>query len=223
MIIACTGASYSAKTTFAETLKKLYPDVVRQHEIEVDKKYEDAEIRTANGLSIDQIRQNPYLYFSWEKAIILKKIEQEKKAALQYQCYNTNSVVVFERSLADSFYYLTRYVDTSLFDDSQLKEYNDFVEYLVNIASNHYRYIYDFVLIFKPMPFDKLSCERRSRTLKQDHIKEYYTIKILNHGFMHPYFTNKFISVDVGLVEIEQIDSYVSQIFQLLKTRYNSI
>jgi len=79
MIIACTGASYSAKTTFAETLKKLYPDVVRQHEIEIDKKYEDAEIRTANGLSIDQIRQNPYLYFSWEKAIILKKIEQEKK------------------------------------------------------------------------------------------------------------------------------------------------
>jgi len=220
MIIAETGACFSGKTTFAESLKKLYPEVIRQDEIKLDKVYEDDEIRTKRGLSIDQIRQDPYLYFRWEKAIISKKIDQELTAALKYP---RDSIIIFERSLADSFYYLTRFVDISNFNDAQLKDYNDFVQYVLDAAKDHYTNVYDHILIFQPVIFENLDCERRPKSLKKDHMREYQSIRMLNIGMTPSFFQSKIKEVNMASVELTQVDTYVSQVFKSIEDIHKNL
>lgn len=213
MIIAETGACFSGKTTFAESLKKLYPNVIRQNDIKIDNQYEDDNLRELNGLSIDQIRAHPYLYFRWEKAIISKKIEQERTAL---KC-SDDSIVIFERSLADSIYYLTRFVDISSFNDVEINEYNSFLQNVVDAARYHYKYIYNHILIFKPVLFDQLNCERRPASLKKDHIREYHVIRLLNNGLLDPEHHFKISDVEMSSVSLDQIDSYVNFIFSNLR------
>lgn len=210
MIIACSGASHSGKSTFAEILKKLHPEIMMQHELILSSgnKY-DEERKQA----IDELRANPYEYFKWEKNIIGKKMEQEYEANL----IKNHADIIFERSLADSFYYLTRFVDISSFNSEQLNDYNRFLEKLLQLANVHYSAVYDFILIFSPVTFDELCDERRSKNLKNDHYREYQTIKIINQGMLQPALHHKIMNIHMMSKRLEELDGYVDFIYTTLK------
>ena len=111
VVIAFSGGCFSGKTTTMEKLKEslekrgrsvaTLSELVRECKIE----------------SIDKLRQNPSAYLKFQQDIILEKIDAE------LICTKLNAdVVLVDRAITDSLFYLMFYVDKSklAFDDIAL-------------------------------------------------------------------------------------------------------
>jgi len=191
LVIALSGASHSGKTTFmsdAETVLGKDNVVCISENIR--------EIEAVKTIGIENIRKDPLVYFDIQKEIITKKIRQEMELMIK----NENKIILIDRSLADSIWYLTKYVEISGISDGKKAEYFDFLEKVHAQAEHSFALVYDAVFIFPPIRKEELVNDVFRQDLTYFHKSqeaEFSQIAVLNEGIAKIVeASNKIIPVD---------------------------
>ena len=172
LIIAVSGAAHSGKTTAIESLKKDFGEENVVHNTEV--------IRDKN-INIDMIRRDPIKYLDFEIEVIGEKILQEEKANKETE----DKIIFFDRSLIDSYFYYTFYMDKSSFDQETIKKYHEFLGLLTAKIYIHLKDLYDFIFIFQPIKEQKRFDDYTQEHLKHTQENENQFIMNMTCGFAH--------------------------------------
>lgn len=226
-IIAISGASHSGKTTFINNLQNMFG---RQIE------FYDEIIRNYDFSSIDDIRKDASQYFQIQKEIISQKIKQEERAK---QKDSPDKLIIFDRSLADSIYYFTTYVNKEALSDDERSEYNKFFIFIYKKAKEHFSFLYDSVFLFEPIDASNNDDPFRPKNLHERQTFEYLMIKTLSlglspRGVIQPYnvmsndvsdffnkvFTNSLIDYKSYSRSVEE---YSFPFYNVLTNKYGSI
>jgi len=170
-ILAFSGACHSGKTTMIREVKERFGDKIVIC---------DEVIRhRANVRSIDAIRSNPKAYLEFQFDVIRSKFESEQEVIRNHP----NSVILTDRSLADSFFYYVFYVDKSTLSREMMEKYTDFFKWLYFRTLTSAR-CYDHIFLFRPIKLSEQDLLRPGNLdLLQD--VEYFFIKTLVLGFYH--------------------------------------
>lgn len=200
MIIACSGASNSGKSTYIKFLQENISNVIVYDEI----------IRGYDIGSIDEIRSKPDEYFKIQKEIVYAKRQQEQTALqLSYKNNADRELHVFDRSMIDSFYYYFRYVRVELLSDKSKKEYYEFMDNVFVWARESLNTIYDKVFMFIPIRMQKNNDPYREKDLYLKQDSEFNFMLYLNKGICD--------NADKKIIEVNAIkDNNLYRFFELL-------
>ena len=171
-VFVFSGASHSGKTTFMNYMKKKYPDKI----VLINEVIRDLKIK-----NIDEIRKNPYEYLKLQFKIINKKINDEKQTQIDNKY--KNKIILVDRSLVDSFFYYTFYVDKALLKTKELHEYHDFLKCLILNIREHFDTIYSKIFMFEPIVTHTRKDKFTQSDLKITQQNEFETLKIITKGF----------------------------------------
>lgn len=172
LIIALSGASHSGKTTFMERMKEKYPNsVVLLSE----------EIRDLNIGNIDEIRRHPEKYLELQWKIIQAKIDAESGINEKHE----NKVVLVDRSLIDSYFYYTFYVDKAHLSDDYVIKYHDYLSYLFDTMNEHVNCLYNYTYFCSPIADLKRNDEYTQSLLKHTQMNEYRHMELLSISIAH--------------------------------------
>ena len=138
--------------------------------------------------SIDVVRNSTQNYFKLQQKVIMEKIKQEDDALATKK----GQLILVDRSLADSLFYTTFYIDIKDLADNQKVEYAKFVKTITETAKARKRY--DMVFMMQPLPITVKDPMRPTDLIVTQTI-EHQLIEILNIGL----FTglSKLTKVDV--------------------------
>lgn len=168
-LIAFSGACHSGKSTMIRKIAERtnYNGIITLTDVIRDKVSD-----------IDAIRKSPKQYLELQIEIITEKFNAETDAIKKHP----NSIVLTDRSLADSFFYYIFYVDKSTLSPQQLEKYAAFFKWLYFRTLTTAR-TYDHIFLFRP-----LVQKDTSDTMRPDHLHllqdvEFLFIKTLVHGF----------------------------------------
>jgi predicted ATPase len=173
--VVFSGGCYSGKTTtmqkFAKALEnkgvkvKVLDEIVRKHKIQ----------------SIDKLRKNPVAYLDFQNRIINEKIEAE------LSCLNENrkQVVVCDRAITDSLFYLLFYVDKANLNEEQMALYANLYESIDQYAKRAFSEIYDLLIEFKPINKNETYDSYRPKNISINKYIEYKMINTLNDAYMN--------------------------------------
>lgn len=182
-LVALSGACHSGKTSVLERVKAAMPGAVILSEL----------IRKSSVQSIDEIRKDPVEYLEMQYQLIGKKMLQEEAALAD----TSNTVYIADRSLVDSLFYYTFYVDKARLTPSQLKRYTEFFETTrLTIVDR-----YDAIFLFHPIPFETLDDPLRPNALSVLQSVEFEMIKAMTHGFFEGHVM--FVHADTAAKDIE--------------------
>ena len=185
LIISFSGGCFSGKTTAIESLQKI---LGKEHCVVIGE-----AIRGKKIGSIDELRKSPEKYLKIQQEIIYQKISEEKKISAQSKL--SDKVILIDRALSDSMFYLTFYLDKSNLSQEQLDLYAEIYHHLNRSARFSFNNIYDIVLQFQPLniPCDDVKFRPgKMETLKQI---ESDTIQLFSRG----YNQNKIIHVNMNV------------------------
>lgn len=169
LTIAMSGASHSGKTTFMKKIKNKYPnDVV----------FLDEEIRKINIGNIDKIRKSPKKYLDLEIKIINMKIEAEKEINFKYK----NKVVLIDRSLIDSYFYFTFFVDKAKLSTKNQYKYFNFMSFIYENINNHINTVYDRIYFLSPIKNITRKDKYTQKNLSILQTNEYFHMLLLTKG-----------------------------------------
>jgi hypothetical protein len=172
LIIALSGASHSGKTTFMEKMKEKYGNnIILLSE----------EIRDLNIGNIDDIRKKPNEYLELQWKIIQAKIDAEKEINKKYE----KKVILVDRSLIDSYFYYTFYVDKSHLSDEYVIKYHDYLSYLFDTMNNHVNGLYDYTYFCEPISDLTRNDEYTQSLLKYTQMNEYRHMELLSLSVTH--------------------------------------
>lgn len=140
IVIAFSGGCFSGKTTTMEKLKEtlearghkvtMLSELVREHKIE----------------SIDKLRENPSKYLVFQYEIITAKIEAENN------CKKADAnVVLIDRAITDSLFYLLFYVDKGKLSFDDLALFYNLQRRTIDHIHSAFFKIYDLVIEFSPI------------------------------------------------------------------------
>lgn len=132
-LIAFSGACHSGKTSTIDAVKTNFPQCRVLTEL----------IRNYN-VNLAKLREDPNAYFDCEWSIINGKIDQENEVLTD--C--SDGLVLADRSLADSLYYLTRYTQVDKLTPSNVIRFYQLLERI--IAESQARY--SCIVFLKPIP-----------------------------------------------------------------------
>lgn len=188
-IVALSGSSNSGKTTLIHRIEAAIPgclvlaENIREH---------------LAGTSIDEVRSNPLQYFELQKKVITQKINREIEARQH------RGLVLVDRSLADSLWYLVHYTNTAGFRSDQLRDYADFVQYVIDSAKmegpREYPHRYDHIFFAKTI-FPIEENQFRPQALVSTVHMEAAAIRVLTSGlFQHTTITDVDVRVDTDRV-----------------------
>lgn len=150
IVIAFSGGCFSGKTTTMEMLKDklksrgkkvlMLGELVREHKIE----------------SIDKLRENPSKYLAFQNDVISAKIDAE--ISLLSNRYNDVDVILVDRAITDSLFYLLFYVDKSALTLSDILVFYGLQKKTTSHINLAFSRIYDLVIEFTPIakPCDDL-------------------------------------------------------------------
>jgi predicted ATPase len=138
--------------------------------------------------SIDVVRNSTQNYFKLQQRVVMEKIKQEDDALATKK----GQLILVDRSLADSLFYTTFYIDIKDLADNQKVEYAKFVKTITETAKARKRY--DMVFMMQPLPITVKDPMRPTDLIVTQTI-EHQLIEILNIGL----FTglSKLTKVDV--------------------------
>ena len=97
--------------------------------------------------NIDEIRKDPIRYFKMEKKVIQIKMDSENKINEKYK----DKVVLVDRSLVDSYFYYTFYMDKSSLPEEYQIKYHEFMYKLYENMKNNFQNLYDIIYFFDPI------------------------------------------------------------------------
>lgn len=141
LTIAFSGGCFSGKTSSINVFKELLgDDCIVLGEI----------VRQRGIVSIEDIRKDPKKYLEFQKDVILGKINQE----LDVVDNNSGKIILVDRALSDSLFYLSFYVDKGLLSGFDFENYNKLLEKVTRSAKYAFDNVYDFVLQFSPIEKD---------------------------------------------------------------------
>lgn len=189
-IVAFSGGCFSGKTTtinkVANELKQLGYNIII-----LEENIRNKEIFKKAG-SIDNIRQNPNSYLLLQNEIIKEKIEKENK--IIGTRYSTKTVVLVDRALTDSLFYLSCYVDKvnlTLENKKIFRQlFNSIYTYL--LLTKRYNKVLEFMPIKKVENLDNF----RPKNLEQLHFFEYKLIHCFNNQFFTDDILDKHIKAE---------------------------
>jgi nicotinamide riboside kinase len=166
-VIAFSGACNSGKTT----LIRQVASVLATREINVVSIYDNIHgLIDSTGLSIDELRKNQQEFFAVEQVAICEKIKNETEAIRSVR----NGIILIDRTLFDSYYYLTKYVhDANVTCTPMFKEFKRYALAAARYASTS---IYDKIYILDPITSIE-SNKYRPVNLLREQLNEYETIK----------------------------------------------
>ncbi|WP_375562712.1 AAA family ATPase [Bernardetia sp. OM2101] len=196
-LIPFSGASNSGKTTTLNKIAQKYSDnsVVILDEI----------IRRNNKpFDIDTIRNDPNSYLEFQYEINLQKIEEEKALLNKYK--KTNDIILIDRSIIDSLFYCTFYLDKSNLSDNSLGIYVDMFE---KIKAHIDSLPYFKILLFSPIKNIDFDSGLRTKKLKYFQDFEFFFIKKLTYGC----FSNDLILE----ISTNQIPTFIDDFMTILK------
>lgn len=134
VLIGFSGACVSGKTTLIQRLEQDLDNV----------RVIDELIRSKNIKNLTTLRQeDPNGYLDIQHDIILRKIAQEDEAI---SCKDS-SLVLADRSLADSLYYLTRYTAVDKLTPKNVERFYE----LVSTITNSWHKRYSKIVFLKPL------------------------------------------------------------------------
>jgi uracil-DNA glycosylase family 4 len=180
MIVSFSGGCGAGKTTFANMLKEKLGNLIE---------FNCELIRNENIDSIDELRKDTEKYFNIQKKIIREKINQEK---LSLKNHN-EKIVIFDRSIVDSLFYYTFYLNKGMNEEVD-KNYHIFFKELYSSCIAHVNNLYSKIFLFRPinvLEYDNF----RPKNIKQTQIVEYFMIKTLLYGLLND--KNKITNIDV--------------------------
>ena len=147
IIIAFSGASNSGKTTLMNAMKDYC----------VSKYGEDSvkwvgEVIRREPVDITQVRSNGASYFEKQLEWTGKKIQQEAEL-FDFVIGQPNAprLVLIDRSLADSFFYINFYINKSQLREDQYEKYADFYEEVERRMRHHMAKLYTHIFIPYPI------------------------------------------------------------------------
>lgn len=177
IVIAFSGGCFSGKTTTMEKLKDtlekkgcrviMLSELVREHKIE----------------SIDELRRDYKKYLAFQEEVIHGKILAE--CHLLSDEYNSNDIVLVDRAITDSLFYLLFYVDKSKFEFDDISKFYDIQTRTMAHVKYAFDRIYDLVIEFEPI---SKPCEDTVYRPKQVGALKYVeatTISMLNEYANH--------------------------------------
>lgn len=140
VVIAFSGGCFSGKTTTMEKLKEslekrgykvaMLSELVREHKIE----------------SIDKLRQDPSAYLKFQQDVILEKIDAE------LNCTKLDAdVVLVDRAITDSLFYLMFYVDKSRLSFDDIALFYGLQNRIRMHMKQAFEQIYNLVIEFSPI------------------------------------------------------------------------
>lgn len=200
-IVAFSGGCFSGKTTtinkVAEKLRQLGYTVYILNENIRDKNV----FRKAGN--IDNIRQDPNSYLLLQNEIIREKIENENE--ILDAKYTTKTIILVDRALTDSLFYLSCYVDKANLTLENKKIFRHLFSFIYMILLLSKRY--DKVLEFRPIKIENID-KYRPKDLEQLHFFEYEMIHCLNNNF----FDKSIVEKNINAKQESCIDNLVNNI-----------
>lgn len=193
-IIVFTGGCYSGKTTSMEIIKKLLEE---QGKSVI---FLDELIRKYNIESIDDIRKDANKYMDLQYDIISGKIQAELKSY-----YSNYDYVLVDRSVTDSLFYLTFYVDKNNLDEEHQSKFINLFhhlnEYLLRVSD-----IYSYILEFQPIKNLIVEDKFRPQNLKELQEIEYEMIKKYNQLYFSKHQGYKHINLN--FIPFEKMETF---------------
>lgn len=173
--VVFSGGCYSGKTT---TMQKFIKALENKR---VEVKVLDEIVRKHKIQSIDELRKNPATYLDFQNMIINEKIEAE------LSCFNENrkQVVVCDRAITDSLFYLLFYVDKANLNEEQMALYANLYESIDQYAKRAFNEIYDLLIEFKPIDKNETYDSYRPKNISINKYIEHKMISTLNDAYMN--------------------------------------
>ncbi len=137
--IVFSGGCFSGKTTSINKFKEFFGEenCIVLNEV----------IRDILTVPIDELRSDYSEYLRFQEKVINMKIDQEDKAFES----NHNKIILIDRSLADSLFYLTFYLDKSNLQESEIEMLASLYQFVKVSARIAYFSYYDVILNFSPL------------------------------------------------------------------------
>lgn len=193
VVIAFSGGCFSGKTTTMEKLKEslerrgrkvaMLSELVREHKIE----------------SIDKLRQDPSTYLKFQQDIILEKIDAE------LNCTKLDvDVVLVDRAITDSLFYLLFYVDKSKLSFDDIALFYGLQNRIRMHMKQAFEQIYNLVIEFSPINAvcdDKVFRPKQIGALKYI---EYDIISMLN-DYANSSTLGKYVRWDLNTQSAEEL------------------
>lgn len=183
-VVAFSGGCFSGKTTSMKAVQELLPNntIISDEVIRSESLFD--------YMSIEDIRKNSRLYLDMQSKIIEKKIVQDRKLVDE----NPDKIVLLDRCLTDSLFYLTFYLDKSKL---KFDEYEKLYSLICDIYQSIPTMNYTKVLHFTPIYGDCLDAKFRPRNINQMKHIEHKMIGLYNHAF----FKENLVFIDLNLNE----------------------
>lgn len=190
LVIAFSGGCFSGKSTTMEYYKKFFGDrCVMLTE----------NVRDKTIFSIDEIRQNPSHYLKFQNEVILDKINKERELIEN----NTDKIILIDRALTDSLFYLIFYVDKNGLSTDDLILYNSLLKEVKKACRYAFEKLYDYVIEFYPL--NTVCDDKVFRPDEISHLKymEHSVINIINKAYCKP------IKIDLNKDGIDAITYFL--------------
>lgn len=171
-IIAFSGGCNSGKTTTIFEAKKVLEE--RGKKVLVLQEL----LRDITQLPIDELRRKPQLYLDIQDTIIRKKIAQENKIK-----QSNADIVLIDRAITDSLFYLTFYLDKSKFTYAQFDKFDELYRDTDLHATKAFTKLYNHVVLFAPFNFIACADKYRPRQVLRLSKIEYDLISALNYSY----------------------------------------
>ncbi len=126
--------------------------------------------------SIDVVRNSAQNYFKLQQKVVMEKIKMEDEANS-----GSGKLILVDRSLADSLFYTTFYIDIKALTDAQKIDYVNFVKTITETAKAKKRY--DIVFMMQPLPIT-VKDPMRPNDLMVTQTIEHQLIETLNIGLI---------------------------------------
>ena len=165
-LVACSGAVHSGKTTFIQRAITEADIQAALHE----------NIRATSIKSIDAVRKDAKAYLNLQIDRITAKVAEENRAMTSA----SRGVVLADRSLVDSLFYLTFHVSKANLDHLQAKRFHVFFQKIVNHLSGRYKAIF----LFRPISTQGKSGKFRPKDICFSQQTEWEMIRAMTYGFL---------------------------------------
>ena len=202
LYIIFTGGCHSGKTTSIQTIKKIlekrgkkvfiFSEIIRGHNIG----------------SIDDIRSDANKYMDLQNQIINEKIDMELSLTIpsyENEIDRYNSVVLVDRAITDSLFYLTFYTNKNGFNEESKEKffntYNRIKKHLDNITN-----VYDYIFEFKPLQNITEDDSFRPKSLDKMKEIEYNMIHTYNKYYFGQY--ERYHEIDLNDIPLEDMEKY---------------
>lgn len=201
--VVFSGGCYSGKTTTMLTVKKM---------MQSDSELESYQIITLDEIvrnyaisSIDDIRKDARSYLRFQNDVVRQKIEAE----LDVMRLTKNTIVLIDRSITDSLFYVINYIDKASLNKDDLVMLHNLISDIISHINHALFNIYNVFVRFKPLN-NVIECDTyRPNNLDMVSRIEYMLIDALNTAFISRASSCKQVYADLNKTNVYDLSASI--------------